>query len=400
MDTTELIAIINRGESSKVQFKERLPHIDSLANELIAFSNTHGGLLLIGVNDKTGDLNGLSFSEIQQSNSQMVNAASQKVFPPVNVITETVSIGNHNIIVVKIDEGNAKPYKDRNGVIYIKNGTDKRKVTSNDELARLLREGGALYAEEMPIRGSSIDDIDIEQFNLFLFKKYKKTLEELLQENLTIEQILVNLNLAKNKEFLLSGLLLFSKKRHFFLPQFSIQCISADGTIINYAFSDNETAFEGTISSIFQRTMDFIGRNMKKVPEASGFNSPTKWEIPYEVFEELLVNALVHRDYFISSTIKVFVYTDRVEIISPGRLPNSLTVENIKNGVSIIRNPILLSTLQYILPYKGLGTGIRRSYSLYPDIAMENEIDDNQFKVIIWRPMPIAGAGIVENRGH
>ena len=155
MDTTELIAIINRGESSKVQFKERLPHIDSLANELIAFSNTHGGLLLIGVNDKTGDLNGLSFSEIQQSNSQMVNAASQKVFPPVNVITETVSIGNHNIIVVKIDEGNAKPYKDRNGVTYIKNGTDKRNVTSNDELARLLREGGSLYAEEMSIKGSS-----------------------------------------------------------------------------------------------------------------------------------------------------------------------------------------------------------------------------------------------------
>ena len=273
-----------------------------------------------------------------------------------------------------------------NGVIYIKNGTDKRKVTSNDELARSLREGGLLYAEEMPIKGSTIDDIDVEQFNLFLFKKYKKTLEELLHENLTIEQILENLNLAKNREFLLSGLLLFSKKRHFFLPQFSIQCVSADGSIIDYGFSDNERALEGTIFTVFQRAMDFIGRNMKKIPETSGFNSPTKWEIPHEVFEELLVNALVHRDYFISSTIKVFVHTDRVEIISPGKLPNSLTVENIKNGVSIIRNPILLSALQYILPYKGLGTGIRRSYSLYPNITIENKIDENQFKVIIWRP--------------
>jgi len=386
MDDAELIAIINRGESSKIQFKERLPHIDSLAHELIAFANTHGGFLLIGVNDKTGSLNGLSFSEIQQSNSQIVNAASQKVFPPIHVITETVSIGDHNIIVVKIDEGSGKPYKDRNGIIYIKNGTDKRKVTSNDELARLLRESGSLYAEEMIIKGSSIDEIDMEQFSLFLFKKYKKTLEEFLQENLTIEQMLENLNLAKNKEFLLSGLLLFSKKRHFFLPQFSIQCVSADGSIIDYGFSDNERALEGTIFTVFQRAMDFIGRNMKKIPETSGFNSPTKWEIPHEVFEELLVNALVHRDYFISSTIKVFVHTDRVEIISPGKLPNSLTVENIKNGVSIIRNPILLSALQYILPYKGLGTGIRRSYSLYPNITIENKIDENQFKVIIWRP--------------
>jgi predicted HTH transcriptional regulator len=159
-----------------------------------------------------------------------------------------------------------------------------------------------------------------------------------------------------------------------------------DGTIIGNTFSDNETAIEGTISEVYNGAMSFIGRNMKKIPETNGFNSPTKWEIPHEVFEELLVNALVHRDYLISSTVKVFVFSDRVEIISPGKLPNSLTVENIKSGVSTLRNPILLSTVQYILPYKGLGTGIPRSLSLYHDIMMENKIDENQFKVIIQRP--------------
>jgi len=386
MDSKELLEIINRGESSKVQFKERLPHIDSLTHELIAFANTNGGYLLIGVNDKTGELNGLSFSEIRQSNSQIVNAASQKIFPSISVITETISVGDQNIIVVKIEEGNRKPYKDRNGVVYVKNGADKRKVTSNDELARLLREGGLLYAEEMPVKGSSIDDIDLNQFDLFLYKKYKKSLNELLQEKLSIKQILDNLNLTENGEFLLTGLLAFSTKRSYFYPQFSIQCVSMDGTIIGNTFSDNENVLEGTIADIFKVAMDFIGRNMKKVPETNGFNSPTKWEIPYEVFEELLVNALVHRDYLISSTVKVLVFSDRVEIISPGKLPNSLTVENIKNGVSILRNPILLSTVQYILPYKGLGTGITRSFSLYPDITMENKIDENQFKVIIHRP--------------
>jgi len=386
MDSSELLAIIKRGESSKVQFKERLPHIDTLAHELIAFANTGGGYLLIGVNDKTGGLKGLSFSEIQQSNSQIVNTASQKIFPSIRVITETISIEDQNIIVVKIEEGGNKPYKDRNGVIYIKNGSDKRKVTSNEELARLLREGGSLYAEEMTVKGSSTKDIDLKQFDLFLFKKYKKTLDELKSEKLSNEQILENLNLAKNEEFLLTGLLLFSTKRSFFYPQFSIQCVSMDGTIIGNTFSDNENTLEGTISEVFKGAIDFVGRNMKKIPEAKGFNSPTKWEIPYEVFEELLVNALVHRDYFISSTVKVLVFSDRVEIISPGKLPNSLTVENIKNGVSILRNPILLSTVQYILPYKGLGTGIRRSFSLYPDITMENKTDENQFKVIVWRP--------------
>jgi predicted HTH transcriptional regulator len=386
MDSAELLAMIKRGESSKVQFKERLPHIDSLAHEMIAFANSSGGYLLVGVNDKTGDLKGLSFLEIQQSNSQIANAVSQKIFPPISVITETISIEDENIILAKIEEGVNKPYKDRNGVVYVKNGADKRKVTSNDELARLLREGGLLYAEETPVKGSSTKDIDLKQFDLFLFKKYKKTLDELNSEKLSNEQILDNLNLAKGGEFLLTGLLLFSTKRHFFYPQFSVQCVSMDGTIISNTFSDNENALEGTISEVFKGAMDFIGRNMKKLPETNGFNSPTKWEIPYEVFEELLVNALVHRDYLISSTVKVFIFSDRVEIISPGKLPNSLTVENVKNGVSILRNPILLSTAQYMLPYKGLGTGIRRSLSLYPDIVMENEIDENRFKVIIRRP--------------
>jgi len=117
MNEHELLQIIKKGESSKVQFKERLPHIDSLAHELIAFANTSGGFLLIGVNDKTGDLNGLSFTEIQQSNSQIVNAASQKIFPPICVITETISVEDQNIVVVKVDEGKSKPYKDRDGII-------------------------------------------------------------------------------------------------------------------------------------------------------------------------------------------------------------------------------------------------------------------------------------------
>jgi predicted HTH transcriptional regulator len=341
---------------------------------------------LIGVNDKTGGLNGLSFAEIQQSNSQIVNAASQKIFPPICVITETISVEDQNIIVVKVDEGKSKPYKDRDGIIYVKNGSDKRKVTSNDELARLLREGGSLSAEEIPVKGSSSKDIDLKQFDLFLFKKYKKELDDLNSEKVGIEKILENLNLARNGEFLLTGLLSFSTKRHLFYPQFSVQCVSMDGTIIGNTFSDNENALDGTFSEVFNGAMSFIGRNMKKIPETDGFNSPTKWEIPHEVFEELLVNALVHRDYLISSTVKVLVFSDRVEIISPGKLPNSLTVENVKNGISILRNPILLSTVQYILPYKGLGTGIPRSLSLYHDITMENRIEENQFKVIIRRP--------------
>jgi predicted HTH transcriptional regulator len=320
--------------------------------------------------------------EIQQINQQLVNVASQKVYPPVYLTTETVSVQNNNLIVVSIEEGTGKPYKDVNGTIYVKNGSDKRKVTSNDELSRLLRSGGSLYAEELLVQGSSVRDIDLEQFNAFIFRKYGKSPDDL---GIKTDKILENLNLSKNDILTLTGLLLFSGKRHLLRPQFSVQCVSVDGTIIENTFTDNEGVFDGTLSEVFRKTMDFIGRNMKKIPETTGFNSPTKWEIPHEVFEELIVNALVHRDYFISSTIKVFVFSDRIEIVSPGKLPNSLTVENIKNGISIARNPVLLSAAQYVLPYKGLGTGIIRSYTLYPEISMENNDAQNQFRVIIKR---------------
>jgi predicted HTH transcriptional regulator len=363
-----------------VQFKEHLPHIDSLAHEIIAFSNTKGGVIIFGVNDKTGSITNLSFEEIREINQQLVNTASQKVYPPVFITTETVNIHEQAVVVAHISEGAGKPYKDSNGIIFVKNGADKRKVTSNEELARLLGAGGFLQADEMPVPGSSTGDVDIEALNRFIRRKYKKNLDEL---NIGIPQILENLDLSKDGVLTLSGLLLFSKKRHKARPMFSVQCVSVDGSIIGFRYNDEERIFEGTLDIVFERTMDFIGRNMKKVPEGEGFNSQSKWEIPHEVFEELLANALLHRDYFIQSTIKTLVYADKIEIISPGKLPNSLTIEHIKNGVSIARNPVLLSAAQYILPYKGLGTGIPRALALYPDIFMENRAEENQFKVTV-----------------
>ncbi|GHU83484.1 hypothetical protein FACS189468_8620 [Spirochaetia bacterium] len=251
------------------------------------------------------------------------------------------------------------------------------------------------YADDQPVYGSSTGDIDIDLFNNIIEKKYKKALGEL---NIDKELALVNLNLACGGVLTLAGLLLLSKNRQHFRPLFSVQCVSVDGS--DLSFIDNENTFDGTMSDVFEQTFAFIGRNMKKVPAGPGFNSQTKWEIPHEVFEELLVNALVHRDYFITATTKVFVYADRVEIVNPGRLPNSITVENIKNGISIPRNPTLVSLAQYTLPYKGLGTGIIRAFSLYPHIIIKNQVEENQFKVIIKMPDGARVQGKVDSDGN
>jgi len=94
-------------------------------------------------------------------------------------------------------------------------------------------------------------------------------------------------------------------------------------------------------------------RNLHHVQAGRSFNSPARLEIPEEVFEELLVNALVHRDYFISAPIRLLIFADRVEIISPGHLPDHLNTDQIRYGLSNLRNPALASHAFHILPYRG-----------------------------------------------
>ena len=384
MEALELLELIQQGESSRVQFKERLPHIDSLAQEMVAFSNTEGGIIIIGVNDKTGDLNGLSFQELQSVNQQLVNVASQSVFPPIVIKTETVRVNEQNLVVVELKEGISKPYKDRSGAIFMKNGSDKRRVTSNDEIARLLQSSKIMFADELPVVGSTIADIDVDLFNKFIHTKYGRGLEDM---GIDLPKSLENLNLLSEGQLTLAGLLLFSDRRQQFRPQFTIQCVSVDADdITGNTFSDSEAPIEGNMLTVFQKAIGFVDRNMRKQQTGNSFNSPAIWEIPYEVFEELLVNALIHRDYFIQSTIKIFIFRNRVEIHSPGKLPNSLTVENIRNGISIARNPILQSVAQFVLPYKGLGTGVSRAVALYPSIDFVNDTQAEQFRVIIQRP--------------
>ena len=179
MEALEILELIQQGESSKVQFKERLPHTDSLAHELIAFSNSNGGIILIGVNDKNGTLNGLSFEEIQAANQKLVNTATQSVFPSIIISTEVKSVSDNNIIIVTIAEGLNKPYKDRLGTIYVKNGSDKRRVTANDEIARLLQSSKVMFADENPVPGATSANINLNLFNSFIQKRFGRSLDQL-----------------------------------------------------------------------------------------------------------------------------------------------------------------------------------------------------------------------------
>lgn len=143
--------------------------------------------------------------------------------------------------------------------------------------------------------------------------------------------------------------------------------------------------------SMYDDALAFVLRNLHKVQAGRGVNSPGVPEIPPVVFEELLVNALVHRDYLISAPIRLFVFDDRIEIISPGTLPNNLTVENIRVGNSNLRNPILASFVaKGVLPYRGLGSGVPRALEAWPDIDFRDDRDGGLFVATVRRKAPPA----------
>lgn len=382
MDALKLLDLIQMGESSKVQFKVRVNNANSIGAEMVAFSNTKGGMIFIGVDD-AGEINGLSFEELQATNELLANSASNNVKAPIYIETETVKVKEQNVIVAYIQEGISKPYMDNNGIIWMKNGSDKRKVVTKEEMARLLQSSGNLFADESMVTGTTINDIDQAYFQKFILAKTGKSIEELGQ---SVATVLSNLGMLKDGKISLGGLLLFGKNPQKFRPTFTVQCTAIKGISIgSNSYENSKEPFTGNLQEVYEKTLSFIVQNLKEFQKEEGFNSKGVLEIPIETIEELLINALVHRDYFINSSIKVFIFNNRIEIISPGNLPNTLTIENIKLGISVIRNPVLYSNIGTLLPFKGVGSGIIRAYENYKDIELINDTERELFICLIIR---------------
>jgi ATP-dependent DNA helicase RecG len=381
MNAIELLEIISRGETSTVQFKLNVNNEQSIAQEMVAFANTKGGTILIGVDDKSWNIVGLSDDDLRRLTNLLVNASSQHVKEPIFIETDTVEYEGKKLIVVTVPEGIAKPYKDNDGIIFMKNGANKRKVTSNEEISRLLQSSGYLYAEEKLIVHSSIEDIDAEKFKSFYEKKYKETFD-----NEKVENYLENLRLGSVGKLTIAGALLFGKKAEKLVPQFFITAIWFRGNDITNTEYRSSANITGTLDELYRKGYDFILSKLDKLQAGQPFNSIGKSEVPEIVITELLVNALIHRDYFINDSIKIFVFDNRIEIISPGKLPNSLTEEQIIKGVRRSRNNIISSLAPDLMEYRGAGSGILRALQAYPEIEFINDVQGERFIVKILRP--------------
>ena len=379
MNPSLFISLVAKGEDSKIQFKENIRSTERLAREMVAFSNSMGGQIFIGVSD-IGEIKGLSDEDINRINQMISNAATQHVRPPIHPKTEIIEYENRKVIVLSVLCGADRPYCTNKGIYLTKSGADKRQISS-DEMRRLFQESGRLRADETVFPNTDWNDIDSDLFFRFFEKKYK----EPVSDKAEIPRLFENLNLAADGKCNLSGMLLFGKNvsKYYLLNQ--LICISFFGNdIAGTQYRDSEN-IEGNVRKLFKEGMAFISRNLKKIQNGQSVNSLGEPEVPLIVFEELLVNALIHRDYFVSGNIRILIFDDRIEIASPGKLPNNLTVEKIKRGVSIKRNQTLASFAFDVLNFRGIGSGILRALSVYPDISFVNDEDIEQFAAVVRR---------------
>ena len=381
METAELLEIVARDEDGRHQFKANVTNAQQLFEELVAFSNSGGGRIFIGVNND-GTFSGLTREDMERLNQLISNTCTQNVHPPINVRTENVAVASGLVMVVEVADGIGKPYMDNKGAILVKSGADKRKVTSREDIQRMSQKAGLIHGDEIPANGVTLADLDRDYFDAFFEKNFGESVDA---QDVPLAAILENMNLMEAGVFNVSGVLLFTKNPSVRLPAFVVKAIAYPGADIDIEKYLDSEDFSGKIENQYRGGMSFVLRNLRHIQKDQGINTLGIPEVPKIVFEELIANALIHRDYFISAPVRIFIYSNRIEIISPGHLPNNLTVENIKSGNSNIRNPILASYATKILPYRGLGSGIIRALKAYPRIDFENDVEGNLFKAIVWR---------------
>ena len=383
MKTIELIERISNGEDSFTQFKEQSISAKDLAKEFVAFSNTEGGIVIFGVSDD-GDIKGLNRDEIEKIGQLIGNTGQENVKPPIHPLIQNMTIDSKKVVVVFVAKGTSKPYKTSSGVFYTKSGADK-KIISDEELLRLFAQSKRLFADEEPVSRSSIRDLNQQLFNIFLEKYDRDLYDKLKNSDLDLKRLLQNFDIMIDENLTLAGNLIFGIDPQRFNKSFYVDCCYFDGNDISVTRYINERRVYGDFETLYTKATDFIKSSLINRQVDDNFNSNGVPEISYEVIGELVVNALIHRDYHINSPIKIFIFHNRVEIISPGKLYNSLTVEKIKVGTSIRRNQTLDRICNNVLPYTGRGSGIKRVLSINPNVEFINDIDKEEFKCIILR---------------
>ena len=333
--------------------------------------------------------------------------ASENVVPSILIKIDTVEVEDGYLVIATVKEGLNKPYHDNKGIVWMKNGADKRKVFDNAELAEMMTDCGSFAPDEAGVRDATINDLDETTIKQFLGNRFERVLEKkgligdtfdeasldvicsAIAKGHDCEKILRNLRFIRPDGTLtVAAMLLFGRYTQRWMPMMTAKCICFAGNSIGgKVFRDkvNDSEMEGNLLHQYDTIMDFFTRNLHNVQVGDEFNSMGKLEIPYSSLVEFTVNSLVHRSLNLKAPVRIFIFDNRVEIHSPGALPNGLTIEDIKAGTSMPRNMFLFNNAIYLLPYTGVGSGITRALDENVNVTFTNNDKAQEFVITVWR---------------
>ena len=426
MNRTELEELIRIGENSGVEFKRDDVVPERLAKELAALLNQEGGHLLLGVEDD-GTVSGLTRAP-KQVEERIMEIARMHLRPAAIPFWETLKLDDGNVVGVISLPADApdKPYKAKRGtawVTQVRVGTTTRDATNAEE-ARLYMQSGHLQYDRKPVSGATFDDLDLRR----LVNYFRDLRQQGAPENTDLEswlRLLVNTEvMAEDRTRPMpsaGGLLLFGLKPNRFLPQAGISAVAYSGTKKDYdakaratlrgpavSCSQPRRTIPGSRSTpccharfrrlattveagVIEQALDFVRRNIEVTAWIeNGGRRLERWDYPLEAVREALVNAVAHRDYTITVTdIEISIYTDRIEIISPGRLPNTVTVDKMRAGYRASRNELIKEVLRDYRYIEATGLGVPRRIikGMHAHNGTEPDLieEDDRFLVRLWK---------------
>jgi hypothetical protein len=341
---------IKNGESKTLELKERLPDNKSIAKTVIAFANTAGGKIIVGINDKL-KIAGVEANSVYLLKDKIASVIFDSCSPDILPEIYTINIGGKLLLVIEIFRGNLIPYFLKSegvaGGVYIRVGATNRKASPQiiEELQRHKRY--ASFDEEINY------DITVREPDMLpikaRFAKIGKTLND---------EKLRNLNLIKTDRCITyptNALLILLGK----FPHCAVKCARFKGVTMETFIDKKE--YGGNIFSVLENTQNFILNHINLSAKIEGLYRTDSYEIPLIALREALINALIHRDYAnFGRDIKVGVYDDIVNIVSPGALPNIVTIEDILRGRSEIRNKVIANVFKELGLIEQWGSGISR----------------------------------------
>jgi ATP-dependent DNA helicase RecG len=380
MKKSELMKRIEKGENIHTEFKKKLPDKEALAKSIVCFANTDGGQLIIGISE-AGEIVGVEAENLDQTMRLVDDVAFNRCEPPVTVIQETVKMGDKTALVVNVPKGSQRPYRTGSGLYYIRS-TNKCRQASREELLRLFQETESIYYDETTMFKAAYKDLDLDYFKDFL----KRYIDITASEG-ELRIYLKNLKLMVNDRLTLSGVVFFAKKPQSFIPYAKIVAAYIPGTDISIPPADRKD-IEGKISEVLDDAKRFLRLYLIEEHQIKGFESELKLEIPEAALREAVVNAIAHRDYTISAPIRLLIFKDRLEIRTPGQLPNTVTIESIKiGGAHVLRNPTIYNLLAKMGLVTDLGSGVRRIiYLVKEHLKKEVHLEETESEFVLTIP--------------